>query len=69
MIVGFIILIFIVVAVGLFRIDSEDRIFTYEDLLDLFLFRISEFYWPMALIEKISDDLVSINPFWIFSGF
>jgi len=67
--VGFLILIFIIVSVGLFRIDSEDRIFSYEDLLDLFLFRISEFYWPMALIEKIGDDLVAINPFWIFSGF
>jgi len=67
--VGFVILIFIIVAVGLFRIDSEDRIFSYEDLLDLFLFRISEFYWPMALIEKISDGLVAMKPFWIFSGF
>lgn len=67
-IVGFLILTFIIVAVGLYRIDATDRIFTSDELIDLFLFRISEFYWPTSLIEKIDNGIVSKNPFWIISG-
>lgn len=66
--VGFAILLSIVIGVGLYRIDSLDRSFDFNYLLDLFLFRISDFYWPTALIEKMSNDAVIPNSSWIFSG-
>lgn len=66
---GFSVVFSIIVFIGIYRIDSDDRIFEFEALADLFLFRISEFYWPMALIEKIDNNIVAMNPSWILSGF
>jgi len=66
--VGIVILLSIVIGVGLYRIDALDRNFDFSYLLDLFLFRISDFYWPTALVEKIVNDTVIPNSSWIFSG-
>ena len=66
---GFLFLFAIIVFIGIYRISADDRIFELDTLVDVFLFRISEFYWPMALIEKIDNNIVSMNPSWIISGF
>lgn len=66
---GFLFLFGIIVFIGIYRISADDRIFELDSLVDIFLFRISEFYWPMALIEKIDNNIVSLNPSWIISGF
>lgn len=58
----------IVFLVGTYRIDAADRSFDFDVIHDLILYRLSEFYWPMALIEKIEAGLVLHNINWIFTG-
>ncbi len=58
----------VIVFVGLYRIDSQDRAFDFNSLLDVFLFRISEFVWPAKLIELLESSAVNHNSYWIFSA-
>jgi hypothetical protein len=67
-ILGGIALFAVIFLVGTYRIDAIDRSFDFEIMHDLILYRLSEFYWPMSLIEKIEDGAVSPNSTWIFTG-
>ncbi len=67
-VMGSCVLIFTVTFIGLFRIDAADRLFTSEDMIDLFLFRISEFYWPTSFIEIIDSRSFGYQFSWILSG-
>lgn len=58
----------IIVFVGFYRIDSIDRGFDFLSLLDLFMFRISEFAWPAKLIQMIDSDQMGYNLSWIYSS-
>jgi hypothetical protein len=58
----------IVFLIGTYRIDAGDRSFTFEDMHDLILSRISEFYWPASLIAKIESGEISNNIGWILTG-
>ncbi len=66
--IGSFALIFTVTFIGMYRIDAVDRVFTSEDMIDLFLFRISEFYWPVSFIEIINSKSFGYQFNWIFSG-
>lgn len=65
---GALLLISIVFLIGTYRIDPSDRLYSLYDIQDLFLFRISEFYWPALLIEKIQNGEIDNNIYWAFSG-
>jgi hypothetical protein len=62
-------LFLIIVLIGMYRIGPEDRGFTFDMLWDTFIFRISEFMWPVALIEKLNSSQIEFNFGWLFSGF
>lgn len=63
---GFVALVSLVSIIGILRTDDVNL--DVENISDVFLFRISEFYWPLALIEKIENGEVVYNPIWIISG-
>lgn len=64
-----IILFLIIALIGMYRIDPEDRGFDFDILWDTFIFRISEFMWPVALIEKLNNGQIEFNFGWLFSSF
>ena len=59
--------LFLLVAyVGQYRTDVPD--FSVASLLDVFVFRVSEFFWPMGITYLVDSSIVKHQPSLFFSG-
>lgn len=65
-IVGVLFVCILVLLIGYYRIDTQDRIMSLVSMWNTISFRLNDFQWPLWLISDISNGIVAQKPelFW-----